>query len=417
MTTTASAVSPRLTRLQNELNAGHAAALDDFWREMQERHTPLLEPTEDDEYALVTLLCRAPVDTKTAGVFTPFSNRTLSGLACENRFDIPPDAMTRIPATEVWYRTYRLRTDLRTEYEFILDGMEQPDVNNAVTIVYPGRDEQAWQEQDWVLSVLELPAAPSQPWLRPRPGAGSGKVVQQRLQSNILNNERRVSVYTPFGYRAEGEGYPLLVLFDGTGYERVMATPTVVDNLIAAGEIPPLVTVMLSSLDPETRLREMLCSPAFAQFMVEELVPMIRRQYHVSSDPSRTIVGGYSAGGLTAAYLALNHSDIFGKVLSQSGPFWWKPDDDPQEGWLGRQFVAGPRLPIDFYLECGWRELGNQQGKNDFLDSNRRMRAALQAKGYTVHYSEYNGGHDWACWRGSLADGLMALMGTNTGSL
>jgi len=36
----------------------------------------------------------------------------------------------------------------------------------------------------------------------------------------------------------------------------------------------------------------------------------------------------------------------------------------------------------------------------------------LLAKGYEVHYQQFVGGHDYLSWRGTFADGLIALIGT-----
>ena len=35
----------------------------------------------------------------------------------------------------------------------------------------------------------------------------------------------------------------------------------------------------------------------------------------------------------------------------------------------------------------------------------------LRAKGYEVRFKEFEGGHDYLSWRGTLTDGLIALLG------
>src|SRR5262249_54574787 len=130
------------------------------------------------------------------------------------------------------------------------------------------------------------------------------------------------------------------------------------DNLLAKGYIPPLVAIVLDNPSQQTRNVELPCNPLFADFLAKEVVPWMRQKYHVTSDPSQTVVAGSSYGGLAATYAGLRHPEVFGNVLSQSGSFWWKPDGDPEHEWLTKQYVASPKLPLRFYLEVGLLESG-----------------------------------------------------------
>jgi enterochelin esterase family protein len=238
------------------------------------------------------------------------------------------------------------------------------------------------------------------------------------MKSAILNEERSYSIYTPPGFDAKASPYGLVVAFDGEVYgdfsDSYVPTPTILDNLLAEGRIPPMVLILVDSQGQQTRNRDLTCSAPFADFLAKELVPVVRAHYNVSSDPSRAVVAGSSFGGLCAAYCGLTHSEVFRNILSQSGSYWFTPDWRKTlvtrylsgTGWLIEQYADHPKLPLRFYMEVGKFESGALQ-----VATNRHLRDILRLKGYPVVYSEYYGGHDYLCWRGSLADGLIALIG------
>jgi enterochelin esterase family protein len=260
-------------------------------------------------------------------------------------------------------------------------------------------------------SIAELPGAPDEPWIREIPGAPKGTVTKEIFKSEILKEDREISVYLPASYVSDGESFNLLVVFDGESYGRdgAVPAPTILDNLIYKLKIPPTVAVLVNS--QKTRDRDLLCSEAFAMFVAKELVPWIREKYHATNDPTRNVVAGSSYGGLAAAWTALRHAAVFGNVLSQSGSFNYTPksagaqDSDYyyETGWLIRQFVRAPVLPLRFYLQVGRFE--------GLSGPNRHLRDILEAKGYQVTFAEYSGNHDYLSWRDSLGEGLIVLFG------
>jgi len=193
-----------------------------------------------------------------------------------------------------------------------------------------------------------------------------------------------------------------------------MPLPTTLDTLLAAGRAPAFIAVLVDNACGAARIAELGNSRRMAEFVGNQLVPWVRREWRVTSDPRRVIVTGSSAGGLGAAYVAFQRPDLFGNVWSQSGAFWRGAEgsnEAPWE-WLTQQVRTSPRKEIRFCLDVGQLEdhptLGGS-GPN-FRDANRRLRDALRAKGYPVTYTEVPGGnHAPRWWRERLPIGIVEL--------
>ncbi|MER7244272.1 enterochelin esterase [Kribbella sp. NPDC000426] len=383
--------------------------VEEFWAEVAERGAPLVEASEDGDVWL-TFLYRG---TDAVGGVSVFGGPA--------GWDPPGNQMRRLEGTDVWYLTVRVRGDLRCTYRLAVDDVDNPDLDwrertadwfadplNPATFVFPA--DEALGSDETLVSLIELPDAPAQPWIAPRAGGSRGELVQYSHRSEILDNERRIWVYTPAGYSPDDEPYPLFVFFDGDTVRGPMPVDTILDNLIADGRIPPMVAVLVDSLTQEVRDRELPCGAAFLEYLTDELLPWVGEKYRITGDPARTIVAGQSHGGQAAAFAGLRRPDIFGNVISQSGSFWWSPEGDPEHEWLTRQYAEAERQPVRFYLEAGLMERGTTPNHGpSILVTNRHLRTILRSKGYDLHYTEYNGGHDYACWRGSLADALITL--------
>lgn len=325
-----------------------------------------------------------------------------------------PDASTRVGLpmkrflrTNLFFCSQIVPKDARYSYTITANKMHYAGAHQEVAVpetVSSGR------------SVVELPGAPPQPYVDPKEGTPRGRIEKTSVKSNTLHEDRTIYVYTPAGYDGKTPCNLLLVLdgevYGGEATETEIPTPTILDNLIDERRISPLVAVLIA--DMGKRNRDLTCSRPFAEFMAKELVPWIRSHYRIHSGARHVIVAGSSFGGLCATYCALLHPETFGNVLSQSGSYWVTPDWQSattrpyprQTGMLIEAFKRIKRIPVRFYLEVGYFEAGGWQ-----LASNRNLRDVLLLKGYEVTYAEFSSNHDSVQWRGSLADGLLALIG------
>lgn len=391
--------------------------LEQAWARLTQGGLPLVERLrEDREGRLVTFVWRPGSRASKPSVYLPVSEVLLGD-----------DGLRQAGSSGVWFRSVQLsrRTrmtyafsplpvpDLRTPPKTWVQYLKSlvPDPANPRTFDF---EKDPDDPDDFALrfSLLELPGAPRQPWSTPK-GPLRGSVEHHRLKSRFLRTARSVWVYLPPAYNPRSHRYDLVIAFDGVLYRNVVPTPTIVQNLTSVGKIRPSVVVLIGSA-PGARERELAHNPAFADFLGRELVPWLRRRYRLRVDPSRTVVAGSSLGGLMAAFAAFRYPRLFGNVLAQSGAFQFSASGFEGSPTVMDEYANAPRLPVRFYLDAGNLERTNFPPQAvSILGSVRHLRDVLRAKGYDVTYREFEGGHDYVCWAGTMADGLIDLLGSS----
>lgn len=388
--------SPALQALQQRLQDDPQQALASFWQHVTRQGTPLRETTADG-HVLLTFLWRSNTREEVRLLWPSPGINT-------RRFQ-------HLPGSDLYYLSLEVKPGLRAAYQIapgLADLQQAPRDVLRQAVRKAARTDPLNIAGDTPLpghSLVELPGAPAQPWLQPRPQVARGTLERIEYDSLRLGNQRQLTLYRPPRFQTDHPGYPLLVIFDEQAYRDQVPTPTILDNLIAAGRIPPVVAVLVGNGPGDSRARELPCDSAFGEMLSHELLPWLQQQLPLSDDPAKRLLAGSSYGGLAAACLAYRYPQLFGQVLAQSGSFWWGPEQQPQ--WLIERLRQSPRLPVRFYLEAGLLE---EAGADGILGSSRTLAKVLADKGYAVEYREFNGGHDYAAWRGSLADGLEYLL-------
>jgi enterochelin esterase family protein len=167
-----------------------------------------------------------------------------------------------------------------------------------------------------------------------------------------------------------------------------------------------------SHADSLLRWTDSFCNPAFAAYVVDELLAWLATEFEVF--PGHNMIAGLSLTGLSAAYIALTHPEAFTRTLSLSGSFWWN------DCWLPKHVHTFARSTARYRLTVGVEETrGNVTHTScdhellqtvSQLESNRAMRDALIAARHDVSYQEHPGGHDFSSWRGILEESLVDLL-------
>lgn len=287
-----------------------------------------------------------------------------------------------------------------------------------------------------------------------------GKVERVWYPSTMNNMaQRRMTVYTPPTYdEAEQDSFPVLYLLHGSGGDETSWTDygraaQILDNMIAAGTIQPLIVVMPNgnaSLDAAPgespyqqsepsalNITSMLGKIEYA--FVPEVVGYVEQHYRARQSKAARAIAGLSLGGLQTIYISANNPDTFdyvGLFSAQTTNLLTSKRAKTISNIRNKavnlmnmtgfhfDFLSGgkadkfshvqiyedfeTKLAVQFHIKPYLYYIA--VGEEDFvLKLNNDFRKKLDEKNYPYVYHPTDGAHTWENWRKYLVDFLPRL--------
>jgi pullulanase len=230
------------------------------------------------------------------------------------------------------------------------------------------------------------------PWA---PELIEGKTIECELDATLLGQNRRVCVWLPPSYmRSDSSRHPVLYLLDGQDALGALETPENetlradqwVRRLAAAGRIPELVLVAVFHREEfgqrDLEMSPQVDGPKLADFLAHDLKPFIDYTFcrdRVLADPQNTGVLGFSLGASLALWMALRHSNVFGKFGCLSTCYEDLSADGPDASWIIDQIRAEPQFRPDRQIYFDHGTLGGDSAGDAYQ---KRMDEVLRAKGF-----------------------------------
>jgi enterochelin esterase-like enzyme len=231
-----------------------------------------------------------------------------------------------------------------------------------------------------------------------------GAVASILYFSKSLDRNRRMHIYTPPGYEAGQEKYPVFYLLHGAGdcddsWTSVGRAGVIMDNLIASGKAKPMIVVMPAG---HTSAGFGMFRPGgaqprdeFAEDFVNDIMPYVESHYRVLADRSHRAMAGLSMGGAQTLGIGFTHLDKFAYLgVFSSGIF-----GNGTAAWEQQR----QKMLDDASLKDGLKVLWFATGSDDFLmQSTKGTIEALKKHGFKPMFKETSGGHTWINWRNYL---------------
>jgi len=256
-----------------------------------------------------------------------------------------------------------------------------------------------------------------------------GEVREVWYESKTLDGPRRMHVYTPPGYERGSEKYPVFYLIHGggdedSGWSTIGRAGFILDNLVAAGNIKPMIVVMPNgsitlpgvtnplgggrgAATPEAIAARIAAisklHDAFVSDLLTGIIPYVESTYRVLATRENRAIAGLSMGGAETLRAAPSNLDKFAWIGVFSMGLQEGVNAGVNSDFVGRNaaFFADPEK-TNKQVKLFW--IGAGKDDRTVGDGPKRLSDTLKAHNIRHEYHETEGGHTWINWRLYLRD-------------
>lgn len=305
-------------------------------------------------------------------------------------------------------------------YVFVVDGVTVADSRNPVTS----------QTNTTIYSLAVVPGSE----VFDTRNIPHGAVASVYYNSTTLGGLRRAHVYTPPGYEAGRDRYPVFYLLHGAGdvddsWTSVGRAGFILDNLIASGKARPMIVVMPAghvngagaAIGAPPQAAPAAGAPPrpdpFAGDFVNDLMPFVEKSYRVLTDRNSRAIAGLSMGGSQTLNIAIPHLQKFayvgvfssgilggggrGRGAAPSAAAPAAPEPPFGETWEKANLASLDNAAAKKGLRLLWFSTGKEDG---LIGTTRNTVDLLKKHGFAPVFLESEGGHTWLNWRDYLSE-------------
>ena len=359
-------------------------------------------------------------------VLAPDANKVAfvdnDGITSSSSLGPPPAnglALTKNQQSGIWEATFGPLPPGAYRYAFQADGVKALDPVNT----------QLSESNTATWSLFTVPGSQ----LMDTRDVPHGAVASVFYYSAVLKTTRRMHIYTPPGYEAGNQKYPVFYLLHGAmdtddAWTSVGRAGFILDNLLADKKLKPMIVVMPAGHQPpQTGAPGAARSgdgsapavnPFTSEFMTD-IMPYVEKHYRTITDRAHRAIAGLSMGGGQTLDIAFRHLNLFAYIGvfssgaslggGRRGPAapargaapGTAPAAPPQPDWETVHKADLDNAALKKGLKLIWLSTGVNDG---LITSTRSTVEILKKHGFQPVFKESPGVHSWINWRNYLSE-------------